>query len=114
MKIQIDNHLWELEGDLQASVFLDLVFEVRTRHHEVESIELLKDETNLQGVTFARGDKEIICDGIGRNPDLPDPLWLWFIERFHESYENIEAIKSGLLDQVSAKAVEASYEMQAA
>ena len=113
MRIQIDNYLWELEGDLQASVFLDLVFEVRTRHHEVESIELLKDETNLQGVTFARGDKEIICDG-EEGPDLPDALWLWFIERFHEAYDKINAIKSGLVNEVTAKAVEASYEMQAA
>ena len=113
MRIQIDIYQWELEGDLQATAWLDLVFEVRTRHHEVESIELLKDETNLQGVTFSRNKSEIICDG-EEGPDLPDSLWLWFIERFHEAYENIEAIKSSLLDQVSAKAVEASYEMQAA
>ena len=103
------NYQWTIEGDLQAEAWLNLFFDVRLRHHEVESITLLKDDTNLEGVTFCRNKSEIICDG-ENGPDLPDPLWLWFIDRFHEAYENIEAIKSGLLDEVAERAVQESYE----
>lgn len=99
---------WELEGDLAASVFLELAFEARVVGISLMSLQLI--QLDVDGVTFATSNSDIVCDGRGKNASLPPALRRWFAGEFLNEYETNENLRNEFHKQLEQRAIGEHYE----
>ena len=110
-------HEWELEGDLAATVILDLAFIAKVTPLGLESLQLV--EVDPVGVTFAMQGEDIVCDGAnngyGQPPNalLPIALLSWFSSRFLERWTEKPQVRQGFVDLLNETAIGMYYEQMA-
>ena len=110
-------HEWELEGDLAASVFLNLSFMATVRGNMLDELKLIN--VSATAITFAMHQTDVVCDGaspgFGRqpNPELPDDLLYWFARRFQDEYDTHEHLRQTFRDDLEQAAIDRHFELLA-
>ena len=112
MRISIQSHEWELEGDLSMSVWLDLVFTVTVHALGIDTAEVCC--VTVTGVTFVMQRQELICDGAGGNPLLPIELRSWLASRFLSEWTDNESLRQSFRDLLEQRAIDQHFEQLAA
>ena len=114
MFTSIDKYEWHLEGDLSATVFLQLSFIATVDGLGLREVKLA--EVNPIGATFAIGGEDIVCDGLPRdygqkpNPTLPVELELWFARRFRSEWNNNAHLQTEIVDLLEQQAISQHWE----
>ena len=112
MRISIQNHEWELEGDLNVSVWLDLDFVVTVTGIGIDRLELRR--VHVSGATFVMQRQELICDGDGGNPLLPIEFRSWLASRFLSEWTDNESLRQSFRDLLEQRAIDQHFEQLAA
>lgn len=99
---------WELEGDLAASVFLELAFEARVVGQSLVSLTPI--EWSIDGITFVIGRSELICDGTGKNADVPVQMQRWLTGRFRNEWDTNENLRNEFHEMLEQRAIAEHYE----
>lgn len=112
MRISIQSHEWELEGDLSTSVWLDLDFAVKVNGLGIDTIELRR--VHVSGATFVMQRQELICDADCGNPLLPIELRSWLASRFLSEWTDNESLRQSFRDLLEQRAIDQHFEQLAA
>lgn len=112
MLIAVKNHEWELEGDLNVSVWLDLDFVVTVTGLGIDTLELHR--VHVSGATFVMQRQELICDADCGNPLLPIEFRSWLASRFLSEWTDNESLRQSFRDLLEQRAIDQHFEQLAA
>lgn len=109
MRYTVSNYEWELNGDLDCSVWLDFEIKCKCDGVRVWDAEILVATIECAGVTFSINRSEIICDGCRDNPPIPSDLANWFVSRFAGKCVN-DAFAAEVAEQYKQKIIAEYYD----